>query len=115
MLRLLSKKLEQLHDQSVRISHSTQSDDQRAQAVPSRFPSPEPTLAPASLHIPIDQTMFTTDLAPGLDEGTSGGEGFSLPQQQQEGLFDFDVDVNFNLDGFWEDFTLGEGSGFPFR
>lgn len=32
-----------------------------------------------------------------------------------DGLFDFDVDVRFDLDGFWEDFTLGEGSGFPFR
>lgn len=30
-------------------------------------------------------------------------------------LFNFDVDVRFDLDGFWEDFTLGEGSGFPFR
>lgn len=27
----------------------------------------------------------------------------------------FDLDVQFDLDGFWEDFTLGEGSGFPFR
>ena len=27
----------------------------------------------------------------------------------------FDMDVQFDLDGFWEDFTLGEGSGFPFR
>lgn len=31
-------------------------------------------------------------------------------------LFNFDVEgVQFDLDGFWEDFTLGEGSGFPFR
>lgn len=48
---------------------------------------------------------------------------FNLPQmavtqnQDPERLFDFDIEgVNFNLDGFWEDFSLlGEGSGFPFK
>lgn len=35
--------------------------------------------------------------------------------QGADDLFNFDVDVSFNLDGFWDDFTLGEGSGFPFR
>lgn len=42
-----------------------------------------------------------------------GGQGFA----DQEKLFDFDVEnVNFNLDGFWDDFSLlGEGSGFPFK
>jgi hypothetical protein len=35
--------------------------------------------------------------------------------QGTDELFNFDVDVNFDLDGFWEDFTLGEGTGFPFR
>ncbi len=32
-----------------------------------------------------------------------------------EGLFDFDVDVSFNMEGFWDDFTLARASGFPFR
>lgn len=42
-----------------------------------------------------------------------GGQGFADPEK----LFDFDVEgVNFNLDGFWDDFSLlGEGSGFPFK
>lgn len=46
---------------------------------------------------------------------------FNLPQtanaQGQDGLFDFDVEgVNFNLEGFWDDFSLmGEQSGFPFK
>lgn len=31
------------------------------------------------------------------------------------GLFDTDLDVGFNLDGFWEDFTLTDNGGFPFR
>jgi hypothetical protein len=45
----------------------------------------------------------------------------TLPQtsngQGQDGLFDFDVEgVNFNLEGFWDDFSLlGEQSGFPFK
>lgn len=60
--------------------------------------------------------------------GTGGpagqGGGFApggVPQAQGEGmtglegLFDFDVDVSFNMEGFWDDFTLAEGSGFPFR
>jgi hypothetical protein len=41
--------------------------------------------------------------------------GMTPPQNGLEGLFDFDVDINFNLDGFWDDFTLAEGGGFPFR
>ena len=43
---------------------------------------------------------------------------FSLPSTDTaDGLFDFDLEgVNFNLDGFWEDFSLlGESSGFPFK
>jgi hypothetical protein len=41
--------------------------------------------------------------------------GLNVPGQGADDLFNFDVDVRFDLDGFWEDFTLGEGSGFPFR
>ncbi|WWC91805.1 uncharacterized protein L201_006752 [Kwoniella dendrophila CBS 6074] len=39
----------------------------------------------------------------------------SSQNQNQEGLFDFDTNFDFDLKGFWDDFTLGEGSGFPFR
>lgn len=32
------------------------------------------------------------------------------------GLFGTQLDVGaFNLDGFWEDFTLTDSGGFPFR
>lgn len=65
----------------------------------------------------------------GMGGGAAGGPagqggGFApggVPQAQGEGmtglegLFDFDVDVSFNMEGFWDDFTLAEGSGFPFR
>jgi len=50
-----------------------------------------------------------------------GVPDFTLPQiphiQNQDNIFDFDVEgVNFNLDGFWDDFSLlGEQSGFPFK
>ena len=40
---------------------------------------------------------------------------FGNPTAGTQGMFDFDVDVNFNMDGFWDDFTLAEGTGFPFR
>ncbi len=51
----------------------------------------------------------SSSLGNSIAGGTSALEGL-------EGIFDFDVDVNFNLDGFWDDFTLGEGQGgFPFR
>ncbi|ORY35773.1 hypothetical protein BCR39DRAFT_512070 [Naematelia encephala] len=93
MLRMLSKKLEQLSDQS---------------AVPSRFPSPEPQST-------ADLPMFTNPDPLGF--ALSDTPGMDLSQPTGEGLFDFDVEgVNFNLDGFWEDFSLlGEGSGFPFK
>jgi hypothetical protein len=53
---------------------------------------------------------------PSIDTASTDPNGSaSLPQTGLEGLFDFDVDVNFNMEGFWDDFTLAEGSGFPFR
>ncbi|KAK8853288.1 hypothetical protein IAR55_003992 [Kwoniella newhampshirensis] len=151
MLRMLSKKLEQLSD---------------ASAVPSRFASPEPTSesgpqpnegsAPPSWVMPTDPFSAPTAHLPsfggmsfsmpgvgptmasayGVDigiDGVGGGdqngsvnggldfnvnwgieglEGDGRPQQ--EGLFDFDGNYNFDLKGFFDDFTL-EGSGFPFR
>lgn len=61
-------------------------------AVPSRFPSPEPAPVEKAPEMP-DPALF------GLD---------------QAALFD-DMGVGFNLDGFWEDFTLTDSGGFPFR
>ncbi|CAK9782838.1 hypothetical protein CC85DRAFT_286422 [Cutaneotrichosporon oleaginosum] len=60
-------------------------------AVPSRYPSPEPVVEKPP-EMP-DPALF------GLD---------------QAALFD-DMGVGFNLDGFWEDFTLTDAGGFPFR
>ncbi|WWD19715.1 hypothetical protein CI109_104179 [Kwoniella shandongensis] len=159
MLRMLSKKLEQLSD---------------ASAVPSRFPSPEPTSDTApppnfeptpmpwtlptdtsdlpSFHFPAfpDMTfplsgMGGTSTASGTASangiptsagsngqsgllGLGGGSGgqehnphlglgaiAGESRSQQDGLFDFDGNFDFDLKGFWDDFTLGEGSGFPFR
>ncbi|GMK59278.1 hypothetical protein CspeluHIS016_0702930 [Cutaneotrichosporon spelunceum] len=61
-------------------------------AVPSRFPSPEPQPIEKPVEMP-DPALF------GLDQG---------------GLFE-DIGVGFNLDGFWEDFTLTDSGGFLFR
>ncbi|BEI89708.1 uncharacterized protein CcaverHIS019_0210700 [Cutaneotrichosporon cavernicola] len=61
-------------------------------AVPSRFPSPEPQPVEKPVEMP-DPGLF------GLDQGA---------------LFE-DMGVGFNLDGFWEDFTLTDSGGFPFR
>lgn len=36
--------------------------------------------------------------------------------ERHEAMFDYgDTKFDFDLKGFWDDFTLGEGSGFPFR
>lgn len=60
----------------------------------------------------IDQGGNGHDIFSGAGGGTAGSSGI----EGLEGIFDFDVGVNFNLDGFWDDFTLGEGQGgFPFR
>jgi hypothetical protein len=63
-----------------------------------------------------------TPLPSGIDQNQpqNGGNGDPFAGlintgQGSDDLFNFDVDVRFDLDGFWEDFTLGEGSGFPFR
>ncbi|WWD03753.1 hypothetical protein V865_001809 [Kwoniella europaea PYCC6329] len=179
MLRMLSKKLEQLSD---------------ASAVPSRFPSPEPMSStplpaahseptplpwtlptetldtqPKPFHFPPFEFNFlpatnTTNntnnpnnnsnndssttpthfqfnstpaggagdyvsnlglglgaasanvLQDSLNYNHNGNNGNgSNPAGGQEGLFDFDTNFDFDLKGFWDDFTLGEGSGFPFR
>lgn len=35
---------------------------------------------------------------------------------EPEAMFDCgDTNFDFDLKGFWDDFALGEGSGFPFR
>nr|XP_019010426.1 specific RNA polymerase II transcription factor [Kwoniella pini CBS 10737]OCF49207.1 specific RNA polymerase II transcription factor [Kwoniella pini CBS 10737] len=176
MLRMLSKKLEQLSD---------------ASAVPSRFPSPEPTSStplPTNSHSyseptplpwtlpaesiepqplpfqfpafefnfvpsnnannqnadsttpayqssnsasnmpPIPSGDYVANLGLGLgaasanvnrnpiDEMLGGSHNQGQNQNQDpENLFDFDTNFDFDLKGFWDDFTLGEGSGFPFR
>lgn len=76
------------------------------QAIPSRFPSPEPA-------IPAEPAP---NVLPSF-EGENGGNGdvFHL-NHINAGLFDTELDVgSFNLDGFWEDFTLTDSGGFPFR
>jgi len=116
MLRLLSKKLEELSEQS---------------AVPSRFPSPEPATNPESSMNTAWEQFMLPDLSAhtGADVSANGNGMANIDpiltnagptdpggaSTGLEGLFDFDVDVNFNMDGFWDDFTLAEGSGFPFR
>nr|XP_018260769.1 specific RNA polymerase II transcription factor [Kwoniella dejecticola CBS 10117]OBR82927.1 specific RNA polymerase II transcription factor [Kwoniella dejecticola CBS 10117] len=178
MLRMLSKKLEQLSD---------------ASAVPSRFPSPEPTSStplPTNSHTyseptplpwtlpaetmdtqpmpfqfppfefnllpsqntnnqntnsttptyqpsnsaaaipipPIPSGDYVANLGLGLGAASAniprnsiddilgvGGPQGQNQNQNPENLFDFDTNFDFDLKGFWDDFTLGEGSGFPFR
>lgn len=109
MLRLLSKKLEQMSDQSV----SQSQDDHQLQAVPSRFASPEPQPDESWQNMMANPTFQSLPIAP-MASGLAH-TGMTPPQTGLEGLFDFEVDVNFNLDGFWDDFTLAEGGGFPFR
>lgn len=42
--------------------------------------------------------------------------GNNAANSEQEAMFDCgDTNFDFDLKGFWDDFTLGEGSGFPFR
>lgn len=87
MLRLLSRRLSELSDQS---------------QVPSRFASPE--LAPEPVAGPF------SDVSAGLAQNL-----FDL-NHVPPGLFDTaDLDAGVNLDRFWEDFTLTENGVFPFR
>jgi len=61
--------------------------------------------------------------APGSTTGAAGAPATATPGmdglfdlgQVPPALFDVDLDVGFNLDGFWEDFTLTDSGGFPFR
>ncbi|WVO21275.1 uncharacterized protein IAS62_002582 [Cryptococcus decagattii] len=131
MLRMLSKRLEELHD---------------ASAVPSRYPTPEPietsTNSNASPQTSYDQSSLFPWLAPAnaSTENSAPTPAFQLapfpdmsflPNSQvnpdylggnnaansePEAMFDCgDTNFDFDLKGFWDDFTLGEGSGFPFR
>ncbi|KAL7419170.1 hypothetical protein Q5752_006006 [Cryptotrichosporon argae] len=122
MLRILHRRLEELND---------------ASAVPSRFPSPEPLCMaddaflssllppmPADTHVPPH--MHSSAHPAPADHGGAGAGGpadpalFDLaPTDHTHGLFNFDLDpgldLGFRLDGFWEDFTLTDSGGFPFR
>ncbi|WVQ84669.1 hypothetical protein IAT38_006824 [Cryptococcus sp. DSM 104549] len=125
MLRMLSKKLEELHD---------------ASAVPSRFPSPEPSSnaaaptepSPVPWTLPITNTdapSFQLPAFPDMTYPSSNGNGIGGTGQlygagntqlgtdgvTHEAMFDVEGKFDFDLKGFWDDFTLGEGSGFPFR
>ncbi|KAL1413416.1 hypothetical protein Q8F55_001182 [Vanrija albida] len=116
MLRLLSKRLSELSD---------------ASAVPSRFPSPEPSMAPDMPVLPLQMSSLSALASEqiaresgdgvggsgmGHDPGTTnGGPALFDLTQVPANLFDVDVDVGFNLDGFWDDFTLTDSGGFPFR
>ena len=151
MLRLLCRKLEELSDQSASLS----SPQAHNQAVPSRYPSPEPHEQPPSSHIQPNTNwehllLNTAPRQPYMADGPPAAPShqhhvsFAMPNQNHlatlpamppsvsatpqppidfgnpgvaanQGLFDFDVDVSFNMDGFWDDFTLAEGTGFPFR
>jgi hypothetical protein len=120
---MLAKKLEQLSDQSVRkaelISLSINFPANPLQAVPSRFPSPEPL--EGGTNPPHQQSLGFANAGSQLPDFNLAD--FNLPPtaashvQDPNRLFDYDLEgVNFNLDGFWEDFSLlGEGSGFPFK
>jgi hypothetical protein len=69
-------------------------------------------------HATLSNPFQMTPIASGVEQTNNGMDPFaalSNPPQGADDLFNFDVDVRFDLDGFWEDFTLGEGSGFPFR
>jgi hypothetical protein len=124
------------------------------QAVPSRFPSPEPqpmsdlpvdipwNIELPSQHATLQNPFQMTPMSSGLDSYHANNQmnnhlnnnntNTNINQNQVQTNFDpfaglpntggadelfnnFDMDVQFDLDGFWEDFTLGEGSGFPFR
>ncbi|OWZ76656.1 specific RNA polymerase II transcription factor [Cryptococcus neoformans] len=132
MLRMLAKRLEELHD---------------ASAVPSRYPSPEPiettSNSNASPQTSQDQSsVFPWPAPPNAStENNVPTPAFQLPpfpdmsfltnsqvnpdyvegsntsnSERHEAMFDYgDTKFDFDLKGFWDDFTLGEGSGFPFR
>jgi hypothetical protein len=148
MLRLLCRKLEELSDQSA----SPSTPQAYIQAVPSRYPSPEPHERPTSSHVQPNTNWehlllnsaprqpFMADappaaashqhhvsfampnamatlpaMPPSVSATPQPPLDFGNPAAANQGLFDFDVDVSFNMDGFWDDFTLAEGTGFPFR
>ena len=76
----------------------------------------EPAM-PSNQHVSfnIPNHMATLPaMPPSVSATPLGPTDFGNPAATQ-GLFDFDVDINFNMDGFWDDFTLAEGTGFPFR
>ncbi|ODN94768.1 specific RNA polymerase II transcription factor [Cryptococcus wingfieldii CBS 7118] len=131
MLRMLSKKLEQVHE--------------AVSTAPSRMPSPEPpvTARHAQINVnaipqeqgrpwpePQPQTS-TSDIPAALTPAS-----FQLPPfpdmsfihpganvynpenpQQQVSMFDYGDMGQFDIDlkGFWDEFNLGEGGGFPFN
>ncbi|KAK4687831.1 hypothetical protein P7C73_g2287, partial [Tremellales sp. Uapishka_1] len=104
MLKVLSRKLEQLSE---------------ASAVPSRFPSPEPPTPNLLPNPPLNDNFLSN--WPHTNSFEDNGDFMNSllgPQSEGQNLGgpEFDVDINFNLDGFWDDFTLGEAQGgFPFR
>lgn len=92
------------HERSPRLSRAD------IQAVPSRFPSPEPAAQdphPPPVHV---------NVVPQFGEGENGENAMFNLNNISTGLFGTQLDVGaFNLDGFWEDFTLTDSGGFPFR
>ncbi|OCF41353.1 specific RNA polymerase II transcription factor [Kwoniella heveanensis CBS 569] len=77
---------------------------------------------------PSDLSTSASGAASGLPAaGTGGGQGSTGASGEMaggatmgiggatEGLFDFEGNLDFDLKGFWDDFTLGTGSYLPFR
>nr|ODN90968.1 specific RNA polymerase II transcription factor [Cryptococcus depauperatus CBS 7855] len=124
MLRMLSKKLEELHDTN---------------AVPSCFPSPEPNRGhdsetdstqaraeqPAAFAWSIPTSFQENNTPPstlqlppfpGMSFFSNGALNPDYVAGGHHRVFDYgDTNFDFDLKGFWDDFTLGEGSGFPFK
>lgn len=68
-----------------------------------------------TLSNPFQMTPMPTSVDQAQTQQMDLFAGLQNQNQGADDLFNFDVDVQFDLDGFWEDFTLGEGTGFPFR
>lgn len=132
MLRMLAKRLEELHDASavpsrypspepVETTSNSNASPQASQDQPSVFPWPAPPNAstehsaptPAFQLPPFPDMSFLTNSQVNPDYL---GENNTSNSEKQAAMFDYeDTKFDFDLKGFWDDFSLGEGSGFPFR
>ncbi|ODN73302.1 hypothetical protein L202_07849 [Cryptococcus amylolentus CBS 6039] len=131
MLRMLSKKLEQVHEAVSTAPSRMPSPEPPAiarhaqinvNAMPQEqggpWPEPQPQASTSDIPAALTPASFQLPPFPDMSFIHPGANVYNPENPQQQGsMFDYGDMGQFDIDlkGFWDEFGLGEGGGFPFN